>query len=73
MINTGPTIARDVLQRMGEPFFSTKATDQHTGLGLFHVQKILSDLGGRLTIESDPGEGTVVRAVFTTSPVCSDV
>lgn len=73
IIDNGEGIPPENLPLVTEPFFSTKPTDQHTGLGLFHVQKILSDLGGRLTIESDPGEGTVVRAVFTTSPVCSDV
>lgn len=72
IMDNGSGIPADSLPLVTEPFFSTKPTDQHTGLGLFHVQKIMSELGGKLTIESDPDEGTIVRVVFITSPVCSN-
>ena len=55
VINTGPTIARDVLQRMGEPFFTTKAKGRGTGLGLSMVMGFAEQSGGHVTMESNDG------------------
>lgn len=62
----GPGIAADVLARLGEPFFTTKAPGRGMGLGLFLARAVIEGVGGALTIESrsDPGEGetgTTVR------------
>ncbi len=55
VINTGPTIAREVLERMGEPFFTTKAKGRGTGLGLSMVMGFAEQSGGHVTMESRDG------------------
>jgi len=57
--DNGPGIPADVLNRLGEPFFTTK--ESGSGLGLMISQKIITEHNGCLKIESEPGEGTVVR------------
>ena len=46
-----------------DPFFSTRTT-RRIGLGLPLLAQAARDTGGDLTLESAPGEGTTVRAVF---------
>lgn len=46
------------LKRIFEPFFSTKAPGEGTGLGLPIAQRIVSAHGGELQVTSDPGQGT---------------
>jgi signal transduction histidine kinase len=60
--NPGPPIPENVLRRMTEPFFSTKASG--TGLGLAIVQRLTRAQGGELVITSDATEGTRVALVF---------
>lgn len=50
------TVARAV-----EPFFSTKGVGKGTGLGLSMVHGLASQLGGALTIESQPASGTTIE------------
>jgi signal transduction histidine kinase len=56
--DTGGGIEKDVLDRIFEPYFSTK--DIGTGLGLPIARKIVEDHGGAIRIESEPGRGTRV-------------
>ena len=44
-----------------EPFFTTKGVGKGTGLGLSMVHGLASQLGGRLSIESFPGQGTTME------------
>ena len=53
----------EVLHRMFEPFFSTKAPGRGAGLGLAMVQGVVAQAGGFLLVESREGEGTAV-AIF---------
>ena len=55
----GEGMAPEVLARVGEPFFTTKAHGQGMGLGLFLARLFAERLGGQLNLESEPGRGTV--------------
>ena len=57
--DTGPGIAADVLPKVFEPLFSTKSFG--TGLGLPTVKQIVEQHGGTVSIESEVGQGTLVR------------
>jgi two-component system sensor histidine kinase RegB len=57
----GPGMAPEVLTRVGEPFFSTKAPGSGLGLGVFIARSLCEQMGGRLTLESSPGRGTTAR------------
>ncbi len=47
-----------VLERVGEPFFSTKEPGQGMGLGVFLARSVIERLGGSLQFHSQSGEGT---------------
>jgi two-component system sensor histidine kinase RegB len=59
----GSGMPPEVLERAAEPFFTTKGPDRGMGLGLFLSRTILERLGGKLELDSTPGQGT--RAVLT--------
>ena len=50
--------------RLFEPFFTTKKLGQGTGLGLATVQRIVSEAGGTIEVESDLGRGTSIAVFF---------
>jgi two-component system sensor histidine kinase RegB len=54
----GRGMTTDVLERAGEPFFTTKPPGQGMGLGLFLTRAVLARLGGALELASVPGRGT---------------
>ncbi len=56
----GAGITPDVLARLGEPFFTTKAPGRGMGLGLFLARAVVEGVGGQLAIDSRPGRGTTV-------------
>ena len=60
--DTGCGIPPDVMARLFTPFFTTKAGG--TGLGLLSCRRIMESAGGRLDIDSVPGEGTTMRLVL---------
>ncbi len=62
----GGGIPADVLARIGEPFFTTKAPGRGMGLGLFLARAVIEGVGGTLQIDSKAGDGTEVRARFPT-------
>jgi PAS domain S-box-containing protein len=60
IIDTGTGIPPEVLQRVFEPFYTTKPVGKGTGLGLSQVHGFANQSGGAVTVASEPGRGTVV-------------
>ncbi|MCR5877069.1 PAS domain-containing sensor histidine kinase [Phenylobacterium sp. J367] len=58
--DTGVGIPPDILARVFEPFFTTKDVDKGTGLGLSQVYGFVQQSGGRVTVESQLGEGATI-------------
>lgn len=64
VVDTGVGIPPPLLERVWEPFFSTKGADRGTGLGLPGVLAFARDHGGTVELRSTEGEGTVVGLVL---------
>jgi PAS domain S-box-containing protein len=62
--DSGVGIPPEILDKVLEPFFSTKPVGKGTGLGLSLCFGIIEAHGGRLEIKSRPGEGTEVRIIL---------
>jgi CheY-like chemotaxis protein len=62
--DTGTGIPPDILERVYEPFFTTKAEDKGTGLGLAMVYGFLKQSGGHVKIYSELGAGMTVKLYF---------
>ena len=56
--DNGIGIPKENLSKIFDPFFTTKSFDEGTGLGLFVVHKIISNLNGKIDVASTVGEGT---------------
>jgi len=63
VIDRGPGIAREDLERVFEPFFTRAA--RGTGLGLFLARELAQANGATLLHESPPGGGSLFRLVFS--------
>jgi signal transduction histidine kinase len=55
--DTGPGIPPEHLNRIWDPFFTTKPVGQGTGLGLSITHRIVTRHGGHITVDSETGRG----------------
>lgn len=58
VIDNGCGIDQKKIERIFDPFYTTKSANEGTGLGLYVCHNLIESLGGRIEVESRPGEGS---------------
>ncbi|MNM89636.1 Blue-light-activated protein [compost metagenome] len=66
--DNGAGMDEQTLRRAVEPFYTTKDVGRGTGLGLSIVDGLAEQLGGRLTLQSQPGVGTTANIWMPVAP-----
>ena len=62
--DTGPGIPPEIIGRIFDAFFTTKPVGVGTGLGLAICHRLVTDMGGELTVASQPGKGATFRVAL---------
>ncbi len=64
LADTGCGIAAESIDRIFDPYYTTKGIVQGAGMGLSIVYGIVKSHGGAITVDSEPGRGTVINLFF---------
>jgi PAS domain S-box-containing protein len=62
--DTGSGIHPDIIDKIFDPYFTTKEQGKGTGLGLAIIHGVIADYGGAITVESQLGEGSTFHVFF---------
>ncbi len=62
--DTGSGIKSDTLERIFDPYYTTKEVGKGTGMGLSVIQGIMHSQGGHILVATQPGRGTDFRLLF---------
>nr|WP_319392559.1 ATP-binding protein [uncultured Desulfobacter sp.] len=62
--DTGPGIAPETIDKIFDPYFTTKESGKGTGMGLAIIHGILKEYGGTITVENHEGEGAAFHVYF---------
>jgi two-component system NtrC family sensor kinase len=68
VVDSGPGIPPQHLERIFDPFFTTKSPGEGTGLGLSLAHSIVTEYGGEIHVDSEPGKGTAFRVDLPRAP-----
>jgi len=63
-MDTGQGIDPEIIDRIFDPYFTTKAVGKGSGMGLAVVHGIVKNHNGAISIKSKPGKGTGIRILF---------
>jgi CheY-like chemotaxis protein len=70
--DTGHGMSPEVLAHVFEPFFTTRAQGQGTGLGLATAYGVVTQSGGHVEVESAVGQGTTFKVLLPVADTASD-
>ncbi len=65
VIDNGCGMDGETMAKIFDPFFTTKSPGEGTGLGLSLCHNLIEALGGRIEVDSTPGEGSTFRVILT--------
>jgi signal transduction histidine kinase len=71
--DTGPGMPPEIIEKVFEPFFSTKAEGKSSGLSLSMVYGFVKQSGGHVKIYSEVGHGTTIKLYLPRAMEAEDV
>lgn len=68
VLDTGCGMTQDIVERIFEPFYTTKKVGQGTGMGMSVLNAIVESHGGHILIDTEVGTGTTFHLLFPPAP-----